>query len=432
MLRGALSAGVTSGASLSIVALTLISGIVLARSLGPEARGDLALAMQWPLLIVALSSMGIPEAVTYGSAQRGRRAGEVLGGALVVGSAQVVLAVLAGWWLVPLALTAASEQARVGALGYLAIVPLYLPVSYLTCALQGVGDTWAFNASRLAVNLAYVCLLLALAIAGRLTVAGSLSASVLATGLAGLFSLWLVFRSLESRIQVSRAAIGGLVRYGARVHVGTLAWQAATRADILLLGNYAPSEQVGFYVAGLAIAGVVGVIPNSLALLLVPIFARAERAESQRALALLIGAGVPLLAIAAGGYAAFVPTATTVALGESFRPAATVGRVLVAAAACKAFSQMLSSVARGLGKPLQSSAVDVAGLVVLLPLLLWLVPGRGALGAAIATAASSLVTIAILIPYCLSLSDLSLPGAIRIAAADVVRLRGQFTAGQRK
>jgi len=48
----------------------VLTGILLARTLGPRGRGELAAAILWPTLIMTLGTLGMTEAITYHTARR--------------------------------------------------------------------------------------------------------------------------------------------------------------------------------------------------------------------------------------------------------------------------------------------------------------------------------------------------------------------------
>src|SRR5437879_4086808 len=57
--------GVSLGISMAIQGLNVISGVLLARSLGPAGRGVLAAVILWPSVLSTVFCAGLNEAVTY-------------------------------------------------------------------------------------------------------------------------------------------------------------------------------------------------------------------------------------------------------------------------------------------------------------------------------------------------------------------------------
>ena len=53
------------GINLTLMALGLFTGALVARLLGPEGRGQIAAIQLWGLFLISLGSMGVPQALIY-------------------------------------------------------------------------------------------------------------------------------------------------------------------------------------------------------------------------------------------------------------------------------------------------------------------------------------------------------------------------------
>ena len=82
-----------------IAVIGLITGIVLARILAPEGRGELAIIMFWPPLIAELLFFGLPASATFHAARMdvGRR--DRLATTLIALALLVSAAIVATVWL---------------------------------------------------------------------------------------------------------------------------------------------------------------------------------------------------------------------------------------------------------------------------------------------------------------------------------------------
>jgi hypothetical protein len=65
----------------------MVSGTIAARVLGPGSRGDLAMLLLWPQLVVTVGMLGVELAATYYSADK-RRRGRVPATALTIAAVQ--------------------------------------------------------------------------------------------------------------------------------------------------------------------------------------------------------------------------------------------------------------------------------------------------------------------------------------------------------
>ena len=344
---------ITTGASFFIQFVTLGSGIALARGLEPTGRGELAIAMQWPLILAGLAGLGVPDAVAYHSAHRDGARSPMLSSALTLGVLQSVVAMVVGFFLLPILLSGSSTIVVQGALIYLLIIPLH-PVSlYPLGMLQGARDLRAFNLARSGPHVGYTFMLFILWAIGLLTVDTALLASITATAANAIFCLWLVVRLKNVLMwSVDLRQIVALLRFGWKVYVGQVAGLIAGRADIIALSSFASATAVGLYVAANTVGAAAAVVPSSLGLVLFPAFARLKPERITAAVARLVWMGLAFLCGAIVLIATVLPPLMVLLLGDSFRPAEGVARIAGTAAAVRACGVVLASVLRGLGKPL--------------------------------------------------------------------------------
>src|SRR5437899_231218 len=90
-VRGAMP--VTVATTLLIQMVTLVSGIILARSLGPSDRGVVAAAMLWPTLLASIGGLGIAEGITFFSGREANRQSTILTSGLALGAIQSIVLV---------------------------------------------------------------------------------------------------------------------------------------------------------------------------------------------------------------------------------------------------------------------------------------------------------------------------------------------------
>lgn len=413
----------TTGASVFIQLVTLGSGIALARGLEPTGRGELAIAMQWPLIIVGLASLSIPDAVAYFSAHADRDGSRVLPNALALGALQSLAAMVVGFFLIPVLLSGYPGSVVQGALVYLLVIPLHPLVLYPNGVLQGAHDLRAFNIVRAIPHVGYTIALFALWATGQLSVLSALLASFIATLVTAVVCLTLVLRlrnavvwTFDTRAQLT------LLQFGWKVHVGQMAGIVAARADVVALSLLSSATIVGLYVAANTVGAAVAIVPTSLALVLFPAFARLEPGALPGAVARLAWVGLVFLCAALALILGILPQLMVLMFGDSFKAAEGVARIAGMAAAVRGCSVVLASALRGTGNPLQSSLSDVLATGVFVLLLVLLVPLFGAEGAAGAALLSAVVGCSVLVGYLFRSTSLTIRDVARVARKDVTRL----------
>src|SRR5437763_11992454 len=139
----------------------LASGLLAARLLLPEGRGELAIAILWPTTLAYLLLFGLSDAVLYYSANRQERPERVFAAALWLGLAVSAIAMLAGQWLViPAAYAHQSEETRELAHALLWLIPLHILGLVFQEMLRGQHRMGAWNALRVMLGVGYVLFIL--------------------------------------------------------------------------------------------------------------------------------------------------------------------------------------------------------------------------------------------------------------------------------
>src|SRR4051812_40013919 len=82
----------------ALIGINAATGIVTARALKPEGRGELAAMILWPSFLASVMTLGIPSSLIYNVRRDERSAGRYLAAATIVGTLLSVIAMLAGYF----------------------------------------------------------------------------------------------------------------------------------------------------------------------------------------------------------------------------------------------------------------------------------------------------------------------------------------------
>jgi len=141
-------------------ALTLVTGALTARLLGPEGRGQFAGAQVWPGILGMVALLGFNNAFSIRAAKEQARKGAFEKQALKIGILLSLAWSVVGWfamaWLVPPDNPELLWLSRVSIIN----VPLFVLTSNLMAIDQGCGDFRMFNAARNILTPVYLLLLL--------------------------------------------------------------------------------------------------------------------------------------------------------------------------------------------------------------------------------------------------------------------------------
>src|SRR5215831_967460 len=137
------------GTNMFLALLALLSGVIVARLLGPTGRGELAAIQTWPLFIGTVAMLGLSQAVVYFSSRKPQEAGAYFGSAVAGFSLAAMPFLIAGYLLMPWLLASQTKAVVWTARCYLLIVPFGMLLALSFCPLQGRGDLHIWNILRL-------------------------------------------------------------------------------------------------------------------------------------------------------------------------------------------------------------------------------------------------------------------------------------------
>jgi O-antigen/teichoic acid export membrane protein len=411
----------TVATTLLIQVVTLGSGIILARSLGPSDRGVAAAAMLWPTLLASIGGLGIAEGVTFFSGREAKGPSTILTSALALGAVQTIVLLLLGSLLLPLFL-AGKAATLSAAFYYLLIIPLYPLTLYPISVLQGRMNLWAFNVARLSVHVAYTGFLIALWTQKAVTVRSALTASLAATAVTAMLSFWLIARRGHWVWRMDSDGLRALIAFGAKLHLGNVATIIASKLDIVVLTIFASAQALGIYVVATAVGTVVGLVPGAIAMVLYPRFVRLSTADRQMTLSRLLLVGITVTFSAGPVMVIALPRLIPFIFGKAFVSAVPVAAVLVVGYLIRGYNGMLVALLRGAGQPLRASTGEMIGLILFAGCLPVLTGRFGSAGTATALTIAAAATLVWMVIQAGSATRLSLPRLWSLWKADVTWL----------
>ena len=381
------------GASIAVQAMNVMTGVLLARTLGPEGRGALAAVLLWPTMLAMVLGLGVSDAVTFHIAREGVAAGAVLGSGLALAVVQAAACCAIGAAIIPLVLSHYDAATVRAAYVFLAFIPANLITLTLMSALNGLQRFTEFQALRVAI-IAMTCLsLIGLRVIDNLTVLNAALVYVGATAIAGAIAGACLARGPMSRPSVSPAVARSLVGYGVKSQTGNVTGLMNERLDQLVISAFLAPARLGLYVAAVAISSLIHIVGSSVALAAFPVVAKLRDAGARRqavrrfvqlALICSVAVAIPLMLA--------VPVLIDVFFKDQYSGAAGVSRVLILAAVVLSTNRAIAACLRAVDRPLDTGIAEVLALAVTVMGLAALLPAMGIMGAALVS----------LLAYCVS------------------------------
>jgi O-antigen/teichoic acid export membrane protein len=379
---------------------SVVAGIIVARWLGAEGLGQLAVINVAIATIVQLASLGLPSANTYFIAQDQRHLGPVainslvfalcVGGLLALGLTGLARARPDWFAFVPTQL--------------LGIAAISIPFQLLTLIglniFLALGRIERFNlidlASQLFVLINAIVALLVLN-AGLWTLVTLNTATSVVIGLVLVALIFAYGAKLRDRPlwRPDLSLFSRLIRYGIKFHISILAGALIFRADLLVVSHYRGSAEAGVYSVASQVGLMLMLLPGVIGTLLFPRVAaeqdpfgeRTSRVSRHTAFVMLV------VCLAAAPLSLVLPQL----YGRAFADLSTQLLILLPGVFLIGIESVLVQHFSAMGLPRTIPMFWLLTLLVNLALVFALVPPFGARGAAAASTASYALIFALIL-----------------------------------
>jgi O-antigen/teichoic acid export membrane protein len=378
----------TVGFSFAIVALQMAQGILLARLLGPQGRGEYATSILYVQLLLYVGLFGGLEVICRYAAEDAvdkmqlRRAALRLG--MVTGMATTFMAVV----LCVIALPADKRfLTPMALLCSLSLVGQHVMLM-MTAVDRGSGQFTSYNVQRLIAAAAFPTLLLIAAcvceVSLIVTCAMFVAASLVSMA-ACVIGMPTPFRGPTS------STVPKLLRESRPYAFSMLVTDLFERLDLVLVLWLAPLVQQGFYASMVPVVFPLTVIPNTLGLFLFNAGASRHRRLSTRDVHRILASSLAVQTVITIAFMLVVGPLIRLLYTDAFSPAVTFAFWLAPVSAVKGIQQGLDGYLKGRGRPLAPVRARLVAALVMLVVTWMLFDTYGAVAVAMAALAGQLV-----------------------------------------
>jgi O-antigen/teichoic acid export membrane protein len=381
--------------------------IVLARLLGPAAKGRFTIVLLYSQLAALILGLGTDQALAVVSG-RGREpaarglANAIVWTAIVGGFGVVVSAWAYGLGhpgppdgpLVPFLPNLSARQFVYAAVA----IPGELFFAIGLNALLGRKRIVDYSVVRVLRRLVLLVVIIATAAVATLSLDVALVMNLLALALSGLAILLYAKRDGILSWRPSARLLGEELRFGLRAFPGAVAERLQFRADTFLVNGILGIRATGIYSVTSGLAETLWYIPNALGVVM---FSRAvdPNADAGRVAAVLTRTTTAVALLTAIPTFILGPKLVQIVYGPAFADAGHALRLILPGIVAYSVVAILSRYIVGQGRPGTGTAIFLVGLAVNITANLWLIPRMGINGAAasssISYALTALLTLAV-------------------------------------
>lgn len=389
---------------LLILVINIVTGVITARILGSEGRGEQAALILWPQFLAYSITLGLPSALLYNMRRYSEQKSKLISAALVITGGLGLIATAIGIIFIPQWLDQYSLEVVRQAQQFMVMSPLILISTTLLAALEAENEFTLTNRMRYLMPLATLTMLGALALTKSLTPWTAGLTYLLPTIPITLWLLahfWKRFRFVWYDLG---KAYKLLTSYGIRSYGVDLVNILAMQLDqVLVVGLLSPTS-MGMYAVTLSLSRMMIILQNAIVTVLFP---KAVNRSKEDVVA-LTGQAARLSMVL------LIPIAVTIIwlgpillgwfYGTEFLGAVLLLRLLVVEALISSLVWILAQAFMALGRPGTATLLQGLGLGISVPIMLLLIPVYGLEGIGFALLLSTTVRLFfVLINFPLSL-----------------------------
>ena len=259
------------GAQVIITVLGVGTSVITARTLGPHDRGLFQLLTLLPVTLSNFAKLGIPQANIYFMRRKGASASDVASNslwfAIVLGGLLAAICYVGRDWLLANILKTAPA---VTLPPVLALLPFVLLQAYLQGVVAAQERFREYSLQQVAPTLLG---LVGMSIALLWFRAGLIGAVIVQTVVVAAVTIWLtirVHRRAPIRFTLNRDLARGMLSFGGKSYLQTLASTLHFRIDQYMIGYLLDPTQVGLYAVAVNLTNLLLKIPDATGTVLYP------------------------------------------------------------------------------------------------------------------------------------------------------------------
>jgi O-antigen/teichoic acid export membrane protein len=414
---------ITFATKIFLFVISLITSIVVARSLGPEGKGLFSLAILAAAFTFNATNLGIGMGSGYFLGRRkvplDELAGTWLSLSLVIGMSVLVLSELLAPYLVPLLLPSV-------AVWLVAVTLLRVPFSVLRFNFQSLfkahNDFRRFNLVEIAQP---VALLVLFTVAIFIVPGRKLEAAVVvypvSYAVVGIMAVGLTAGLTRLRFRWSGSLVRAAMRFGVQGYLASFLGFLNLRLNLLLVNFFLEPAYVGYYSISLVMTETLWYIPDVLSVVLHPRVAHGGEDDANRETSIVSRQTVIIVLLGCIGVLLFGRFVIRLFYTDRFLPAAVPLFFLLPGVFANSLARVISSDLLARGYPRVILRAGVVSLATNVALNVALIPRFGIAGAAAATSVAHILNSLVIMGAFMSITGVAVRSII-VPGRDDLRL----------
>lgn len=399
--------------------ISLVTSMIITRSLGPQGKGVYTLLVLIISMIASFGTLGMGTANIYFVGKK-RNVEDIVSNSFLVSSIVGAAVIMSSFFFLNHIVTFVENI--VGPWVVLAMfftLPFRFASFFMVEVILGQNRIRIYNIYNILggiLNLIFLGLIWSLT---NDTITAALLAYLLTPFGLLLFTLVQVRKEVAIKLRINLSLLKESLIFGLKAHLGTILGYLIYRVDMFLIGFFMGPKEVGYYSIAVGLAELIWYVPDSVATVLFPKVVSNEGGNNNRTTSTLCRNSIFILIVFASGVFLLGKPAIIILYGYTFKPSIAPLWLLLPGIVAMGIDRILSCHITGSGKPLVPTYAISISLIVNILLNLILIPRWGIEGAAIATSISYSLDAAILIVYFLKISGCQIRDTLVIKISDI-------------
>jgi O-antigen/teichoic acid export membrane protein len=391
----------TFGSRVVSLGIKIVNSIIVARALGPDGKGVLALATVVLNLGTQFGSVSVNSSNAYYASQKPEWRGRLYGNTLVIFLFWAFQSHSRFWGLFSVAPDIAPVQGWILLIA-LAMIPVRVSISLSRSLLVGMQDFRSNNLIDPIEETVVTALILGVIVLGFVKPVVFLGMNML---VAILILGWVSIRlngKIKGAVTVSWEVLQSSISYGERAFLASLSSFLVIRVDVLLIGSLKGATAVGYYSLASSIIMYMYIFPVSVSTVLFPKMSEMDETNERRHTVLRAVLYVGLLTTGVAIVAYFVGDRfITFIYGAQFSGSIPPFLWLLPALVILSVNTLFQNYFASEGLPWVAVVSPLAGIALNVPLNFYLIPQFGIVGTAIASVLSYALMLVVSVSYIL-------------------------------
>jgi len=381
------------------IAVGLIIGIIISRTLGPQGKGIYSSILVLPIIFISLSLLGTRQTTIYLIGHQKYPVEKIISNLIIILLISSIIGILI--CIIYYVFFEHLVFSFYSVIIILITIPFVLVINYSGSIFLGLENFRMANILKWVTAILNLLFVLFFLFLKKLSITTALVSISLPNIIIAVLSLIYISKEYKIILKPDKLIIKGVLSKGLGFTIALLVIQLNYRLDIILLQFLSNMQEVGFYSIGVSVAENLWLFPTAVGIVINSISAKTHDVKIlNEDISRLIRITFLCVFILSVLLYFVVPFFLPLFFGEKFYNSVPIVRILLPGILFFVIVRILSSFFAGIGRPNVITIIFLPALILNIGLNFYFIPIWGGIGAAIATNISYIIgAIAVLIVY---------------------------------